>query len=557
MLQVVQRAFAAALAVALASPSAAQPARAGTTTTTRDTTDPRAKHAEAMTADAEAAWTRPPVDEREATSRGTVAAVTGRPLAYTATAGTLTIRDDDSKPTASVFYTAYTLDGAARRARPVTFFYNGGPGSATVWLHMGSFAPVRVTTANPEYIRPAPYGFGPNPYTLLDKTDLVFIDAVGAGWSRPLGDKTGRDFNGVDQDADAFTRAIMRYTSKTGRWTSPKFLFGESYGTLRSGAVAAQLERRGMSLNGVVLLSSILNYGIRQPGFDQLDVTMLPSYAATAWYHNRVPDRPADLAAFVARARAFATGPYASALAKGASLGPDEMDRVAREMAALTGLSADYIKRAQLRVDLQRFQTELLRDKRVSVGRLDSRYTLAVSDANAAEPDEDPASTAIAGAFVASFQDYAAHTLGYKTDMPYKVSAREPGWDWDWKHRAPGDNYPQPAPDTAVDIASTMRTNPFLKVLSLNGYYDMATPFFGTEFDISHMLLGPELQKNVQFRYYPSGHMVYLNPAELAHMHADLAAWYDETVGAAVQGVPPARAAARRGSRAAATTPSR
>ena len=272
------RPIALALALGLSTVGAAQPARPGTTTTTRDTTDPRAKHAEAMTADAEAAWTRPPVDEREAVSRGAVTTASGRGLAYTATAGTLTIRDDDSKPTASVFYTAYTLDGAPRRTRPVTFFYNGGPGSATVWLHMGSFAPVRVTTANPEYIRPAPYGFGPNPYTLLDKTDLVFIDAIGAGWSRPLGDKTGRDFNGVDQDADAFTRAIMRYTSRTGRWTSPKFLFGESYGTLRSGAVAAQLERRGMSLNGVVLLSSILNYGIRQPGFDQLDVTMLPSY---------------------------------------------------------------------------------------------------------------------------------------------------------------------------------------------------------------------------------------------------------------------------------------
>lgn len=533
-----------AAAALLALPALAQP-RPGTTTTTSQVTDTKVKHADAMAADAEAAWSRPPVDEREAVSHGQVATSSGARIGYTATAGTLTIRDDDAKPIASVFYTAYTADGANRRARAVTFFYNGGPGSATVWLHMGSFAPVRVTTANPEYIRPAPYGFGANPHTLLDKTDLVFIDAIGSGWSRPLGDKQGKDFYGVDSDADAFTRAIMRYVTKTGRWTSPKFLFGESYGTLRSGAVAADLEQRGMSLNGVVLLSSILNYGIRQPGYDQIDITYLPSYAATAWYHNRVANRPADLPAFLAQARAFATGPYAAALAKGSAIDPAEADGIAKQMSAMTGLSADYIKRADLRVDLGHFQSELLRDRRLAVGRLDSRYTLNVADANADRPDDDPASTAISGAFVANFQDYAMHTLGYATQMPYKVSAREPGWDWDWKHKGPGERYAQPAPNTAVDLAYTMRTNPYLKVLSLNGYFDMATPFFGTEFDVAHMMLDPALRKNVEFRYYESGHMVYLNPRELAHMHDDLARWYDTTVETAAEGRPPARASAR------------
>lgn len=540
-----------AAALLLATPAFAQ--RPGTTTTTKDSTDPKIKHADAMVQDAESAWVRPPVDEHTAASHGTIATAHAGVIGYTATAGTLTIRDDKGQPTASVFYTAYTADGASRRARPVTFFYNGGPGSATVWLHMGSFAPVRVTTANPEYIRPAPYGFGPNAYTLLDKTDLVFIDAIGAGWSRPLGDKTGKDFNGVDSDADAFTRAIMRYVTKTGRWTSPKFLFGESYGTLRSGAVAADLEARGMSLNGVVLLSSILNYGIRQPGYDQLDITMLPSYAATAWYHNRIQNRPADLPAFLAQARMFATGPYAAALAKGSALDPAEADIIARQMSDMTGLSADYIKRADLRVDLGHFQSELLRERRLAVGRLDSRYTLNVADANADRPDDDPASAAISGAFVANFQDYAMHTLGYRTEMPYKVSAREPGWDWDWKHKGPGDRYAQPAPNTAVDLAATMRTNPYLKVLSLNGYFDMATPFFGTEFDVSHMLLDPALRRNVEFRYYLSGHMVYLNPTELAHMHDDLANWFDATVATAAEGRLPARATSRRSVRAGAT----
>lgn len=233
-------------------------------------------HQDELIADAEEAWVRPPVDEQASVSKGSVT-VGGQRIAYTATAGTLTIRDNDGKPTASVFYTAYTRDGAAPSQRPVTFFYNGGPGSATVWLHMGSFGPMRVTTGNPEYVRPAPYGFASNPYSMLDMTDLVFVDAIGAGWSRPLGAKTGKDFWGVDQDADAFARAVERYVSRNARWSSPKFLFGESYGTLRNGAVAAILEERGLSLNGIVYLSSIMNYGVRQPGYDANYLTLSPA----------------------------------------------------------------------------------------------------------------------------------------------------------------------------------------------------------------------------------------------------------------------------------------
>lgn len=536
-----------AAALLLATPAFAQ--RPGTTTTTKDSTDPKIKHADAMVQDAESAWVRPPVDEHTAASHGTIATAHAGVIGYTATAGTLTIRDDEGQPTASVFYTAYTADGAPRRTRPVTFFYNGGPGSSTIWLRMGSFAPVRVQTDSPEYVRPAPYSFGPNPQTLLDKTDLVFIDMVGTGWSRPLGDKTGKDFWGVDQDADAFARAIQRYLTKTGRWTSPKFLFGESYGTLRSGVIAAMLEQRGTSLNGVVLLSTILNYGIEQSGYDQNAITYLPSYAATAWYHNRVPNRPADVNAFVASARAFATGPYAAALAKGTAIDPTETDAIARQMAGFTGLGVDYLKRADLRVDLSHFMAELLRDRRVSVGRLDSRYTLSVTDANNSGPDDDPAGTAVAGAYVASFQDYVANTLGYHTDMPYRVSAYAlPGFDWDWKHRTPSrDGERQLAPNTGVDLAFVMRTNPFLKVIALNGYYDMATPFFGTEYDVAHLGLAPELRRNISFKYYQSGHMIYLNPVELAHLHEDLAAWYDATVEGAR--LPPPTRSGRRAAR--------
>lgn len=498
-------------------------------------------HQEEMIADAESAWARPPVDEGAAVSKGSVT-VGGQRIAYTATAGTLTIRDNDAKPAASIFYTAYTKDGAAPGSRPVTFFYNGGPGSATVWLHMGSFAPVRVTSGNPEYIRPAPYGFGTNPYSMLDMSDLVFIDAIGAGWSRPLGAKTGKDFWGVDQDADAFARAVERYVSKNARWSSPKFLFGESYGTLRNGVVAAMLEDRGLSLNGIVYLSSIMNYGVRQPGYDANYLTLFPGYAATAWYHNRIPNRPADLEAFLQQVRTFTSGPYAAALAKGSDISPQEARAVAEQMSAYIGLSTDYILRANLRIDLGHFQTELLRDRRLSVGRLDSRYTLIAADANADRPSDDPASTAITGAYLSTFMDYAKRTLGYKTDLQYNISARQPGanFDWDWKHRAPGSNFAQNTPNTAIDLGVTMRTNPYLKVLFLNGYYDMATPFYGTEFDVSHMLLEPSLRNNVSFKYYPSGHMVYLNPDELARMHGDLAAWYRETLSDARSSTPPA-----------------
>jgi len=496
--------------------------------------------AEAMTAEAAAGYAMAPVAEREETSKGAVT-VDGRRLGYTATAGTLTVRDTEGKPTASMFYVAYTLDGVKPGTkRPITFFYNGGPGSPSFWLHMGSFAPVRLRTTNPEFVKPAPFDFGPNPDTLLDKTDIVFLDTMGAGYSRSLGDTKPSAFYGVDEDADVFAKAIIRYATKYGRWNSPKFLLGESYGTLRSGALAYQLQDRGMALNGVVLLSSIMNYGYRQPGLDQVYINYLPSYAATAWYHNRIANRPADVATIVAQARDFANGPYAAAMAKGQTITPAERDAVARRMSELTGLSVDFIKRANLRVDLARFQKELLRDRRETIGRFDSRYTGIDADAAGERPESDASSDAISGAFIGTFMDYLTHTLGYKTEMPYRLSARDAdGWTWNWKHDAPGRGGEQNNPNTAVDLGAAMRTNPYLKVLSLNGWYDMATPFFGTEFDLNHMMLEPAQQGNLSFRYYPAGHMTYLNPEALRQMKRDLARWYDEAVSEAKSATPP------------------
>jgi carboxypeptidase C (cathepsin A) len=534
--------FCAAAALAV-SPTFAQPAPSQGGDKAKSVEE---LHSEALSKEAASAWTGAPVDERTVSTRHSVA-VEGRTLNYTATAGTLTIRDSEGKPTASIFYTADTLDGPAGSRRPVTFFYNGGPGSASLWLRMGSFGPMRIQTTNAEYIRPAPFSFGANPDTLLGTTDLVFIDAPGTGYSRPLGDAKPADFYGVDQDADAFAKAIIRYVTKFDRWDSPKFLFGESYGTTRSGALAYQLQQRGMALNGVVLLSSIMNYGRRQPGLDRDYINYLPSYATTAWYHHKMTNPPATVAEAAAEARAFAEGPYAAALEKGQTISKQEEDSVAQQMSALTGLSPQFIENADLRVDLSQFRKELLRDERLTVGRYDSRYTGVDPNASGDAPDFDASDVAISGAFVGMMQSYVENDLGYRTDMPYRLSASDAdGFKWDFKHKAPGVRYTLNDPDTALDLAAAMRTNPYLKVLSLNGWYDMATPFFGTEYDLDHMMLEPAQQRNLEFRYYPSGHMVYLNPDALHQMRLDVQNFINQAVSDSASPAPAALPARRR-----------
>ena len=487
---------------------------------------PADKSREKLEKEAADATVTPPADETQSVTAHSLT-LNGKTLKYHATAGTLTIRDNEAKPTASMFYVAYTLDGAAPGSRPVTFVYNGGPGSPTVWLHMGSFGPVRVKTDNPLRDQATTYGFGPNPDSLLDKTDLVFIDMVGAGYSRPLGAAKGKDFWGVDEDVDAFAKAILRWTTKNDRWTSPKVIFGESYGTLRSGALAYQLEDRGLALDGVILLSSIMNYGVRQPGYDALYTSLLPSFAATAWYHNRIPNRPAAIEPFVAEVRAFTDGAYAAALAKGHDIDPAELDRVAAQMAGYIGLPVDVIKRSNLRITLNQFRRQLLRDQNRTIGRLDGRYT-GIMDEASDIPNYDPSSTAVGGAYMASFNSYIRRGLGYRTELSYNQSASElGGFDWNWKHRPQGEGRPLTTPNTALDLAGAMRINPGLKVLSLNGWYDLATPFHGLEYDVSHMFLEPAQKANVSYRYYPAGHMIYLNPETMAPMKRDIAAWYD------------------------------
>lgn len=453
----------------------------------------------------------------------------GHSVHYTATAGTVLIRDDkEQKPDASVFYVAYTVERSKGAApRPITFFYNGGPGSSSVWLHMGSLAPVRVDSASAAATAPPPYNLAPNPYSLIDKSDLVFIDAVGTGYSTLVGKGEGKDFWGVDQDLNAFAKAITRYVTINQRWNSPKFLFGESYGTTRSAGLVNKLQGEGMAFNGVVLLSSILNYGANSPGLDQTYIGALPTFAAIAWYHDKVPNKPADLHAFLDEARAFAIGDYASALAKGQNLSAAELDAVATRLSRYTGLTPQYLKEANLRVSQGRFRKELLRDERRTLGRYDGRYEGIDLDAAGENPEYDASDTAIAGAFTAAFNNYVEGTLKWSSDTPYKTTSFDIIKDWDWKHVQPGARFPQRVPYVAGDLARAMRENPKLQVLSANGYFDLATPFFATETDLSHMQLDPSLRGNVEFRYYPSGHMVYLNVDALKQFKGDLDAFYD------------------------------
>jgi carboxypeptidase C (cathepsin A) len=450
----------------------------------------------------------------------------GKTLHYTATAGTLLIRDDEDKPYGSIFYVAYTLDGAQANSRPISFLYNGGPGSASLWLHMGSFSPVRIQTDSPKATAGPPFQLVPNQDSLLDKTDLVFIDAPLTGYSRAVGKGTAKDFTGVDQDLHAFDRFIIRYLSVNQRWNSPKFLIGESYGTTRSAALSDMLGNDGVQLNGVVLISSILNYGIRDGGYDTVYVGNLPSYAAAAWYFDKVQNKPPDVAAWVQQAREFAAGAYAHALFEGDRLSAAELDSVAKEVSHFTGLSVDYVKEANLRISPTRFRKEVLRDQRLTLGRYDMRFEGEDVDAAGENPSYDPSDTGITGAFVAALHNYMETQLDYNSTDTYRPSAGSIG-QWDWKHKPTSGGFggftrEQSEPYVAADLASAMRKNPHLKVFSANGYFDLATPFFLTEFDLNHMQLPPELRDNVQFGYYPSGHMIYLNVQALHQLRGDL-----------------------------------
>jgi len=460
--------------------------------------------------------------------------VEGKSIAYTAKAGNLLIRDEKDKPNASIFYVAYTADGADAKTRPVTFFYNGGPGAATIWLHMGSFGPVRVITSSPDATGGPPFNYVPNEYSLLNQSDLVFIDAPLCGFSRAVGKGTAKDFAGTDEDIKAFEKFIVRWITVNERWNSPKFLFGESYGTTRSAGLVAALNNDGIEFNGVTLLSTILNYNMRNPGYDTQAVGYLPSFAAIAYYHGKV-QKKGSLADWVEQAREFARGPYTAALQQGDALPKAEFDAIAAKVAALTGLSVAYVKEAKLRIDASRFRKELLRGDEEILGRYDARFEGIDVDAAGETPGFDPSDTGISGAYVGAFHDYVVKDLKYVSQENYYLSGPGLNQEWNFKHRASGTGGggrggEQSNPDVAVDLSDAMRKNPRLKIFSANGYFDLATPFFNTEYDLHHMLLPEKIAKNISFGYYPAGHMVYLNVEALKEMKKDMDKFYTGTL---------------------------
>lgn len=468
-----------------------------------------------------------PPTEYSVSKRASVS-IRGKTISYTATAGSLLIRNDREDPIASVFYTAYTADAGQSDSRPVTFVFNGGPGSPSIYLHMGSIGPVRVALPDPQPAGSGPFRLLPNSDSILDRTDLVFIDAIGTGLSHAVGKAQNREFYGIDQDIDSFARAIIRWVKINQRWNGPKFLLGESYGGFRAAGLATVLQQRGIPLNGVILASAATDLTLRNPDYDEFFVSFLPSLAAISWYHHRLVNRPPDLTSFVAEVRAYALGPYHAALVKGNAISPAERAAVAQQVSLYTGLTVDYVLESNLRVDFRRYRKELLRAQGRTLGALDARYMGTDADSAGETPEYDATSAAIDGAYSAVFNEYLFKTLGYKSDRSYLLdNAREVQGGWDWSRKTPPEYYPWAVRSMSVDLADAMHRNPTLKVIALLGYYDLAAPFLETELELSHLPLGPNLANNVSFAYYEAGHMIYLNGASLHKMKDDLDRFFD------------------------------
>lgn len=455
----------------------------------------------------------------------------GQTIPYKATAGLTLLKNDKGEPTGLMYAVAYTrTDVKDLSTRPISFLYNGGPGSATMWLHMGAFGPRRVWTEDGTFTPPAPYKLVDNTESLLDKTDLVFIDAMGTGYSHAVCKAQDKDFYGIDEDVEAFAQFIVTYLSRNDRWNSPKFLIGESYGTFRSAALGNYLQNHDtVHLNGIVLISSVLDLStITFPtGDDRSYIYYLPSCAAVAWYHKVLKDRPADLPAFLEEARKYAQGDYAAALFKGNALSASEKAAVAQKLSYFTGLSEDYLIKADLRVKLGQFMAELQRSRGLTTGRIDARFTGYTYDLLEENAQGDPEGPAVGGAFTAMINQYNHDELKFGKDLVYhNTSGGGGGWNWTRRGGGPRGFFPS-GPNVEGDLARAMITNPKLLVQVENGYYDMATPFFATEFTMEHLGLPADLQKNVTLDYYTAGHMMYLHDQDRVNLHNHIASLID------------------------------
>jgi carboxypeptidase C (cathepsin A) len=494
-------------------------------------------------------------DERQ-TTQGSMT-VGGRTLAFQAEAGVLVVHvkdpmDDDAPlpkeertgppppqpPEASMSYVAYFKGDKGDKEdthRPITFLFNGGPGSSTVWLHMGAFGPKRVVTPDDKHVPAAPYRVVDNEYSLLDVSDLVFVDAPGTGFGHLRGADKEKAFYGVDQDAHAFANFIVEFLSRHNRWNSPKYLFGESYGTTRSAALANILQsEKSLDLNGVILLSQILNFDDSadqpqfNPGVDLPYVLALPTYAATAWYHHKLPNQPAALEPLLREVETFAVTEYASALAAGSTLAPERKSAIAAKLGAYTGLAGDYIERANLRVNGGEFEKTLLGSD-ITTGRLDTRFAGPTIDPMSKEADYDPQAASISSAYVSAFNDYVRSVLKFGDKKTYKpiIDIEK---NWDFQHQPPG--APQKMPGSTnvmTDLAVAMKQNPNLRVQLNGGYYDLATPYFAAVYELRQLPVQALLAGNIEMHFYTSGHMVYAHEPDLKALHANVAGFIEKT----------------------------
>lgn len=452
-------------------------------------------------------------------------------IPYKATASTTLLKNDKGDSTGLLYSVAYTrTDVKDLSTRPISFLYNGGPGSATMWLHMGAFGPRRVHTVDGEFTPPAPYKLVDNTETLLDKTDLVFIDAMGTGYSHAVCKAQDKDFYGIDEDVEAFAQFIVTYLSRNSRWNSPKFLIGESYGTFRSAALGNYLQNHDtVHLNGIVLISSVLDLATLSfaPGDDRPYIFYLPSYAAVAWYHKVLKDRSADLPGFIEEARKYAQGDYAAALYKGANLPTEQKAAVAKKLSHFTGLSEDYLTKADLRVTLSQFRVELQRSVGLTTGRIDARFTGYTYDLLEENAQGDPEGPAVGGAYTALINSYNQEELKFGRDKIYhNTSGGGAEWKWTRQQNGPRRFFPG-APNVEGDLAQAMITNPRLLVQVENGYFDFATPFFATEYTMTHLGLPDALQKNIKEDYYSAGHMMYLHDEDRVALHGQIASFID------------------------------
>ena len=462
--------------------------------------------------------------------------IDGVEIAYTVTCGTIVLKEESEKkgeqegeaegekPKATIFFIAYTRDDVQdKNTRPVTFSFNGGPGSSSVWLHLGVLGPRRVVMGDAGDLLPPPYKLEDNAFSLLDESDLVFIDPVGTGYSRAVPGERAKQFFSFKKDIESVGDFIRLYLSRYKRWNAPKFLIGESYGTTRAAGLSGYLqERHGVFLNGIMLISSILNF--QNNRFDQGNdlpyILILPTYAATAWYHKRLPDDlQADLRSALDEAQAFAGGEYSQALMKGAALPPNERKDIVSKLSRYTGLASEFIERCDLRVELSRFTKELLRDEARTVGRLDSRFKGIDRDSAGEHIEHDPSMSATMGPYTATFNQYVRAELEFESDLPYEILNFNTNRAWSFNDHE----------NRYVNVAETLRKamtiNPHLKVFVGSGFYDMATPYFASEYTFNHLGLDPSRQENVSMDYYEAGHMMYVHMPSLEKMKGDLVAF--------------------------------